>query len=391
MATEQATYISGIGETDVTPIGSGRYAEQLAIESAQLACDDAGIDTHDIDGIFRYSHDGAISAMSLAANLGSRELRVAADIPHAGGSGAALLDAASQAIRSGVARTVLCTRTVVGAEWMRQLQLPDPLRPFYLDSGNYLRPAGWTGYLHLFGALYQEHALRYGTTRSALGRVGQQMRQNAAASMSAIPAPVYSMDEYLQAAITVSPFCHYDEFIGADLSCSVIVTGAEPNRTGPHSTPVEIVSSVVAQGPGAMGWFDTRPLSPAALDSPSRAVADELYRLSGLNPGHIDVAELYDCTTFTLFFLLEESRRCERGEAVDLVSGDALLATGARPTNTHGGDLTGGYSHGFRQILEAVRQLRGTAKNQVVEPEHALVLGPPAGPTSGAILRRCAT
>lgn len=381
-----STVIAGIGETAIYDRGAGPAAERMALHAALAACDDAGIDPAEIDGVLGYSHDGTASAMSIAVHLGSRELRLAADVPHAGGAAGSLVEIASDAVAAGTARAVLCLRTIKADDWLAQLISPDPLRPFYVDAARYLRPVGWTGYLHLFGALYQEHKNRYGTPREALAGVGLQVRENARRSGSTVTAPAYTLDEYMAALMTVSPFTRYDEFLAADLSCAVIVTANDGRQR--NSLPIDIVASAQAHGGEPLGWFDTRPLSPTALDSPARHVADELFVRSGLSPSDIDVAGMYDCTTFTLLYMLEESRMCERGGAAELIAANGLLNDGARPTNTHGGDLAGGYSHGFRHLLEAVRQLRGVAANQVRDAETAIVVGAPAGPTSGVILRR---
>ena len=55
---------------------------------------------------------------------------------------------------------------------------------------------------------------------------------------------------------------------------------------------------------------------------------------------------------------------------------------GTIPVNTHGGLLGEAYIHGLNNILEGVRQIRGTAVNQVPGAEHVMV----AGGRSGLIL-----
>ena len=83
---------------------------------------------------------------------------------------------------------------------------------------------------------------------------------------------------------------------------------------------------------------------------------------------------------------LEEFGFCARGEAKDFVRGGEIELGGRLPINTNGGQLGEAYIHGMNGIAEAVRQVRGTAVNQVDDIEHVLVTAGTGVPTSGVIL-----
>ncbi len=110
------------------------------------------------------------------------------------------------------------------------------------------------------------------------------------------------------------------------------------------------------------------------------AVARQLWRTSGLGPDDIDVGILYDHFTPFVLMQLEEFGFCGRGEAADHVAERRL------PLNTHGGQLGEAYLHGMNGIAEAVRQLRGTAVNQVPGAARTLVTAGTGVPTSGLVL-----
>lgn len=381
--------IAGLGEAPPSPGGSGRTGEEMTLAACEEACRDAGVATTEVDAIVKFSHDTSLSVQTLAANLRCGELRFGVEVPYGGGSASALLELAAALVTSGAATTVLCHRTIVGDDWVARMNQPDEVRPYYLDTVNYLRPAGWTGYMHTFACMYSEHVARHGTTRETLGHVLRQMRANAARNRHAANAEPINIDEYLATPPVIGPFSHLDDFAVGDVGCAVVVTVAGRARAARAGRPVaEIAATAQSHRDGPMAWFDTRVLS-TAVDGPARHVADLLFHRAGIGPGDVHSAHLYDCTTFAFLHLLEEARFCERGAGAELVAEPASLAArGVRPANTNGGDLAGGYSHGFRHILEAARQVTGTADHQVPDAETALVMGAPIGATSGAVLRR---
>jgi 17-hydroxy-3-oxo-4-pregnene-20-carboxyl-CoA lyase len=97
-------------------------------------------------------------------------------------------------------------------------------------------------------------------------------------------------------------------------------------------------------------------------------------------------AILYDHFTPFVLVQLEELGFCERGEAKDFVKDGGIEIDGRLPVNPHGGQLGEAYIHGMNGIAEAVRQIRGTAANQLDGVTHVLVTAGTGVPTSGLVL-----
>jgi acetyl-CoA acetyltransferase len=117
-------------------------------------------------------------------------------------------------------------------------------------------------------------------------------------------------------------------------------------------------------------------------------VGDQLWRQAGLAPEDMDVAVLYDHFTPFVLIQLEELGFCARGEARHFIAEGALELGGRLPTNPHGGQLGEAYIHGMNGIAEGVRQVRGSAVNQVADVEHVVVTAGTGVPTSGLVLGR---
>jgi len=109
-----------------------------------------------------------------------------------------------------------------------------------------------------------------------------------------------------------------------------------------------------------------------------------MYGTAGVGPKDIDVAMIYENFSPIVFMQLEAFGFCSPGEASDFIAEGNIGPGGELPVNTNGGLLGEAYIHGMNLITEAVRQLRGTAVNQVDDVEHVLV----SAGRSGLILGR---
>jgi acetyl-CoA acetyltransferase len=103
-------------------------------------------------------------------------------------------------------------------------------------------------------------------------------------------------------------------------------------------------------------------------------------------PADVDVALVVEPFTVAVPLALEQYGFCERGAGGPFIeSGATRWPDGDLPVNTHGGSNGEAFVHGVNHLPEAVRQLRGTAVNQVEGAEVAFVCGAISDP-SGAVL-----
>jgi acetyl-CoA acetyltransferase len=115
-------------------------------------------------------------------------------------------------------------------------------------------------------------------------------------------------------------------------------------------------------------------------------VARQLWRQAEIAPNDVRTAILYDHFTPYVLMQLEELGFCPRGEARHFIADGAIELGGRLPLNPHGGQLGEAYIHGMNGISEAVRQIRGTAANQVPGTAPVLVTAGTGVPTSALIL-----
>ncbi|MBM3554504.1 MAG: thiolase family protein [Alphaproteobacteria bacterium] len=108
-----------------------------------------------------------------------------------------------------------------------------------------------------------------------------------------------------------------------------------------------------------------------SLDEPglSRIAADKAYKMAGIGPDEIDLAEVHDATSFCEIYQAEMLRFCPEGQGGAYVASGAATLGGERPINVSGGLVSKGHpvgATGLSMIEELTRQLRGEAgKRQV--------------------------
>ncbi|WP_236788427.1 lipid-transfer protein [Amycolatopsis sp. GM8] len=381
-----ATAIAGIGATEFSK-DSGRSELRLAAEAVRAALADAGLSASDVDGLVSFTMD-ANAEIAVARELGIPELTFFSRVHYGGGAAAATIQQAAMAVATGVADVVVAYRAFNERSGMRFGQVSSAAAGQVNSSGvdnSFHYPMGLGTPASTVAMVAQRYLHEYGATSEDFGRVAVIDRQHAATNPAAwfYGKPI-TLEEHQASRWITEPLHLLDCCQETDGAVALVVTSLERARDLPN--PPAVVTAA-AQGSGPDQYIMTSYYRDDLAALPEMGVVGrQLWTQSGLRPADVDVAVLYDHFTPYVLMQLEELGFCGRGEAPGFIAGDTLTLEGALPLNPHGGQLGEAYVHGMNGIAEAVRQVRGTAVNQVRDVSHVLVTAGTGVPTSALLL-----
>lgn len=348
--------LAGIGATAYRK-QSGRTVLAQAVEACGKAIEDAGLAHHEIDGIVSFQFKDSAPAMAVATAMGLEHAHYCVDF-EAGGNGANLVIlTAMAAIEAGLATNVLCFRAMNGRSGFR---LGGGREMTARGITQYTAPFGWITYPQAMAMWCRRHMNRYGTTSEQLGRVAVDIRANALDNPRAMMREPLTIDDHQNSRLIVDPFRIYDICLETDGACAILVTSTERARDM-RKPPVLVMGGAYGGGTrqgddlfDALRW-------PDHSENFLPYIRDALWGSAGIGPEDVDIAEIYDCFTYSVLMALEGLGFCKPGEAAAFVGDGGIRRDGALPVNTHGGLLSEAYIHGINHVYEAVEQLRGEA------------------------------
>jgi len=378
--------IVGLGCTEFSK-NSGRTEIKLAMEATLAALNEAGIDPSEVDGFSSYSID-KVPEYEIARLLGANNIKFFSQVPHGGGAACAPVLHAAMAVATGIAKTVVVYRAMNERSWYRfgngnygfgsSPIVENVNYGWYMPYG-FHTPAAWVG---MFAQRYMH---RFGATSEDFGRVAVAARDFAATNPAAFfyGKPI-TLVEHQASRWICEPLHLLDCCQESDGAVAMVITSVERARDL-RAKPVIIKGA--AQGMSDGQQIMTSYYREDITGLPEMGlVAKQLWQQSGLTPKDIQTAVIYD--HFTPFVLpqLEEFGFVKRGEAKEFIRAGQHARGGSLPINTHGGQLGEAYIHGMNGIAEGVRQVRGSAVNQVADVHNVLVTAGTGVPTSGLIL-----
>ena len=293
-------------------------------------------------------------------------------------SGASAIRLGHMAIASGLADVVL----VAAGEVMRTVsgwEATNIVATMAHTEAEYNMGLTLPGFAGMFTRLYME---KYGMTERDLALVAVKDHDNGARNVYAhvqIPVTIEAIADGPEASVVnnyvAEPLRMYSTCPISDGSAAVILVNMDsPKAKLFKKAPIRIAGIAAAT--------DTHCVhnrkDPLVLDA-VRLSAEKAYRMAGVGPSDISVAELHDA--FVIFELLnsEEVGFFERGTSFLGVRRGETAIGGRIPINTSGGLKAKGHpvgATGVSQVVELVRQLRGEAEEgrQVKDPKYGMAV-----------------
>ena len=336
------------------------------------AMDDAGLGDRPIDSVYVGNMASGLfnHQVSVASALVDRLslLPAAADrVENGPASGGSAIKNGFLAVASGFNDVVL----VVGGEKMREVIGPkatDIVACMTHPEAEYIYGVTLPAMAGMFARLYME---KYGVTREHLSMVAIKNQANGLLNPYAHIQMKITMEgilshpqSHINSPVVADPIHLYDCCPVSDGAAAVLLTTEEiANKLKKPLVTIDGVGQAT----------DTHTLQERSDPTDLKAVtlaSEQAFKMAGIKPKDIDVAELHDAFTILEIAESEHAGFFPKGEgAKALERGDTQIG-GKLPINPSGGLKARGHpvgATGVAQVVELVWQLRGEAGERQVK------------------------
>jgi acetyl-CoA C-acetyltransferase len=334
----------------------------LVVEAGLKAIEDAGIVGDDLDAMYVGNMSAGLFVgqehiASLIADHAGLTPIPCARVEAACASGGLALRNGIMAVASGFHDMVISA----GVEKMTDIVDPTPAIATASDQ-EWEAQQGVT-FPSLYAMMARRHMYEYGTTREQLAMFSVINHKNASKNPLAQYQNTITVDQVLNSSKVADPLTLLDCSPVTDGAAGVIICPAEDAK---KYTDTPIYVKAAAQASGTIALHNRRDIT--TIDSSVNA-SRKAYKMAGVGPKDIDVAEVHDCFSINGILAIEDLGFVEKGKGGPAVEEGMTEMDGEIPVNPSGGLKARGHplgATGIAQAAEIVKQLKGEAgKRQV--------------------------
>jgi acetyl-CoA C-acetyltransferase len=335
----------------------------LVAEAGLKAIEDAGIVGDDLDAMYVGNMSAGLFVgqehiASLIADHSGLTPIPCARVEAACASGGLALRNGIMAVASGFHDMVISA----GVEKMTDIVDPTPAIATASDQ-EWEAQQGVT-FPSLYAMMARRHMYEYGTTREQLAMFSVINHKNASKNPLAQYQNKITVDQVLNSSKVADPLTLLDCSPVTDGAAGVILCPAEDAK---KYTDTPIYVKAAAQASGTLALHNRRDIT--TIDSSVNA-SRKAYKMAGVGPKDIDVAEVHDCFSINGILAVEDLGFVEKGKGGPAVEDGMTEMDGEIPVNPSGGLKARGHplgATGIAQAAEIVKQLRGEAGKRQVD------------------------
>ncbi|MEK6667093.1 MAG: thiolase domain-containing protein [candidate division NC10 bacterium] len=360
--------------------GVGKFGVRKAsfrdlIWEAGKACFDSipAVKPKDLQGIVvgsvmpeRTAFQSHISSLAAEA-LGIKPSHLSARTEHMCASGTVGIRYAYAFIAAGLADLVM----VLGVEKLNQPSAEEAILNMGTGVDREWEAAYGLTAPPCFALAAQKHMAKYGTTEEQMAMVSVKNHNHASRNPYAHFQKGATLDQVLCSRMISTPFRLF--------MCSPITDGAAAVILASEERARDLTDKPVwIQGTGqVLDGFTLSSLHEDYSHWPALKRAGEAaYKMAGIGPADVDVAEVHDCFAIAEIIAYEELGFCDKGEGGRFVEKGLSDYGGTVVVNPRGGLIGCGHplgATGIAQAAEVFWQLRGEAgPRQIPEAKIAL-------------------
>jgi acetyl-CoA acetyltransferase len=287
-------------------------------------------------------------------------------LPTGGTCGLMALRRAARAVQCGDANVVAC----VAGDTNGPDSFHDLVAQFSSFSRDCVWPYGAGGPNESFALLTEYAMRRTGATREDFGKLCVAQRQWAQRNPLALLRGRLTMDAYLAARPVATPLHLFD--------CVMPCAGADGFLVM-HRSQAASLGLPCVRILATIERHNAFPDDPIQWRGGWSLDAAAFWQQAGIGPDNIDVMQTYDDYPVISMLQFEDLGFCAKNAGAEFIRRNEFGPGGNRPHNTGGGQLScgqAGAAGGFLGLVEALRQLAGSADGRLVPgARHALVSG----------------
>jgi len=204
---------------------------------------------------------------------------------------------------------------------------------------------------------------KYGTTEEQMALVAVKNHHNGALNPKAHMQKEVTLEKAMSSRAIAWPLKLYDCSLITDGASCLILTRPDLAKNF-TDTPVHIIGS--GQASDAISLYEREELTTLKA---GRLAGREAYKMAGVKPKDLDIAEVHDCFTIAEIIAYEDLGLCNLGKGGSLVEQGATTLDGEIPVNTSGGLKSKGHpvgATGTAQAYEMYLQLTEQAERRQV-------------------------